>query len=150
MSTFWNFPYFLSQCCEMTSDKTLQTWWWQQESQQSLSVFLPEAILNRPSTGRKIKCELRTKMTGSLWVLLPCVLISGLISHCDSLLSALFLVSGQKGKMLLHTTTGASCNPQWCCFWDGSIRKGKRVASQKKKRQKVLSVYLMQNYFSFL
>lgn len=34
-------------------------------------------------------------------MLLPSVLISGLIRHCDSLLSALFLVSGQIGNNAL-------------------------------------------------
>lgn len=63
------------QCCEMISDKTLQMLWWLQESQRSLSVFPPEAIRNPPSTGRKTKCELTTRMIESLWVMLPSVLI---------------------------------------------------------------------------
>lgn len=51
------FFFFIPQCCETTSDKTLQMWWWPQESRRSLSVFLLEAILNPPSTGKKTKCE---------------------------------------------------------------------------------------------
>lgn len=94
-------PFFLfsPQCCEMTSDKTPQMWWWQQESRQSLSAFLPEAIPNPPSTGRKTKCELTTRMTGSQWVLLPSVLIPALNgkNYCQYLLWFFFYCVGHIG-----------------------------------------------------
>ena len=110
----------------MTSDRTLQMWWWQQVNRLSLNVFLPEAILNQPSTGRKTKCELMTRMIGSAWVLLPLVLIQELKNFCQCLFWILWGWAHRKYSFASACVTGckrASMNleDKRCLFITGCV-----------------------------